>query len=821
MRRLYSLVLVLAALALVFVAAVAVLQSGWFKNKVREGIVAEVENSTGGRVEIGEFNYNWRNSTAEVSQFVLHGTEPTGAPALFRASRIHVGLKIISFIERTTDIASLSVEKPEIHILVKADGTTNLPTPKAVRRGDLVAEILNLKVQHFTLAGGVAEYNSQRIPLDLRADNLTASLRYLGTPSRYAGEISSHQVHVSGGSFHDEAFDLVTKLAIERNRIQIENATLTQNRSTMQLSGTLADVGAPRAELQVKSRLFVADLPKSLKLPIESRGEIAFTGTASIASLPLRYTIEGRVNGRNLAFESKTLRLRNAAVSSAISVTPAGIQLQNLDVAALDGHFRGSATLQDLKRFQVKGVIEGFSVQQLAAIEGQTLSELNGTLTGPVEAQGVVAANAIEDLKLHATLQIVPGQTGVPIGGSLEANYDQRAGIVQFGNSNLTLGTTVVTTTGNLGQALTMHLTSSNLHDFMLALPLIGETAPQNFPIKLVRGGTAQFDGTVVGPLANSTISGRLQLTTFEVEKQSFHSLDATLDATKTRLHVRALTVDGDPGHLTGSGELGLVDWRPVAQSPLQASVQVSRPLSKLAYLPVTAALSAAGTVSGTYGSPQAAGHVQLEKVAAYDESFNRVVADVKYLDQTIEVLSGRATSGKAEVDFSGVYNYPVADPESGRTRFHISSKAFPLAQIRAVASRRKGVEGQVDVQANGDAHFVKGDFQLDDLDGQVSLHNAAVDGKRLGDIQAVAKTRGQTLDISADADLRGTQDTRKRRMAAHRRLSGPGRGDDSAHDVCDGEGPDPRGYGAGFAIRWFSIRGGNGVRSDSGNRTL
>ena len=45
----------LAGLALVFVAAVLVLRSAWFNEKVRERVVSTVETATGGRGEAGSF----------------------------------------------------------------------------------------------------------------------------------------------------------------------------------------------------------------------------------------------------------------------------------------------------------------------------------------------------------------------------------------------------------------------------------------------------------------------------------------------------------------------------------------------------------------------------------------------------------------------------------------------------------------------------------------------------------------------------------------------------------------------------------------------
>ena len=114
---------------LVSAVAVIVLRSEWFKNKIREKIVWVTERATGGRVEIGRFSYDWRDLTAEVAPFVLHGSEPASAPALLRADKIKIRLRIISLLEKKVDIALLVFESPSVYVTVAADGTTNVPRP--------------------------------------------------------------------------------------------------------------------------------------------------------------------------------------------------------------------------------------------------------------------------------------------------------------------------------------------------------------------------------------------------------------------------------------------------------------------------------------------------------------------------------------------------------------------------------------------------------------------------------------------------------------------------------------------------------------------
>ena len=95
----------LAGLALiVVVAAILVLRSAWFNEKVRERVVSTVATAPGGRVEAGSFQFDWRRLRAQIGAFAIHCTEAAGKPPLFRARTIAVGLKIISILERRVDI---------------------------------------------------------------------------------------------------------------------------------------------------------------------------------------------------------------------------------------------------------------------------------------------------------------------------------------------------------------------------------------------------------------------------------------------------------------------------------------------------------------------------------------------------------------------------------------------------------------------------------------------------------------------------------------------------------------------------------------------
>ena len=157
-------------------------------------------------------------------------------------------------------------------------------------------------------------------------------------------------------------------------------------------------------------------------------------------SSPFEYRLEGKLNGRDLAYASKDLAIRNIALSSPVEVTPSGITLHDLEIAALHGHFRGSAQFADFKKLSVKGTAKDFSLKELATLGARNSGELSGILSGTVGLEGVVAKGGLAGVNAQAKLDIVPGKGGVPVQGQVSVNYDQRAGSIALGNSQVTLG---------------------------------------------------------------------------------------------------------------------------------------------------------------------------------------------------------------------------------------------------------------------------------------------------------------------------------------------------------------------------------------------
>src|SRR5580658_6328929 len=118
MRTLRNIAIAAVALILIVgIAAVLLVQTAWFRNYVKQTIITSIEDSTGGRVEVGSFQFDWTHLRAVLTDSVLHGNEPSGAPPLLRVARIQLDLHLFT-IHGFWNIAALDIDQPQANVIV-------------------------------------------------------------------------------------------------------------------------------------------------------------------------------------------------------------------------------------------------------------------------------------------------------------------------------------------------------------------------------------------------------------------------------------------------------------------------------------------------------------------------------------------------------------------------------------------------------------------------------------------------------------------------------------------------------------------------------
>ena len=114
----------------VAIVTLMVVQTAWFREAVRQKIIATTTEATGGRVELGSFDFDVSDLRATVTNFVIHGREPQTAAPFVRVDKVVVDLRFFTSLKHIVDIRHLGVERPRVNVMVFADGTTSIPSPK-------------------------------------------------------------------------------------------------------------------------------------------------------------------------------------------------------------------------------------------------------------------------------------------------------------------------------------------------------------------------------------------------------------------------------------------------------------------------------------------------------------------------------------------------------------------------------------------------------------------------------------------------------------------------------------------------------------------
>ncbi len=163
----------------VFVGAAWYLTSAGFRAYVRNRVIADLENVTGGRVELGSLQWNLSQLHITADNLTIHGLEgPSEAPYV-HADRVDMRLKIFSLLGRRFGFRSFEVDRPVIHLEVKADGSTNQPKPKVAQNAaSTMQRLLDLQVDRAEIRDGTLLVNDLTLPFQLKAERIAAQMDY-------------------------------------------------------------------------------------------------------------------------------------------------------------------------------------------------------------------------------------------------------------------------------------------------------------------------------------------------------------------------------------------------------------------------------------------------------------------------------------------------------------------------------------------------------------------------------------------------------------------------------------------------------------------
>jgi translocation and assembly module TamB len=295
-RLLWNIGGLVVALAAVVAALCFWTTTPGFENLVRGRMVARLEATTGGRVEIHSFHWRLMDLEAEANGVVIHGLEEQGEAPYAQLDRLRVRLSVLGFWSPRILLRDLEVAGPRLHIIFYPDGSTNQPKPRETSEGEPVLDTLfDLKAGHVAVEQGVIDLDNRAAnldfqnrfqPLDFQANDASVVMKYMP-----AGGGNQESYHVEAGvrdlslvrdagsrsapapvhGFVQASIDLTRDAAYLRS-LRLTSATRVGHDRTLEISGTLLNFAHPRWQAKAAGELDMRLLDPVLGYPFAPEG---------------------------------------------------------------------------------------------------------------------------------------------------------------------------------------------------------------------------------------------------------------------------------------------------------------------------------------------------------------------------------------------------------------------------------------------------------------------------------------------------------------------------------------------------------------------
>lgn len=640
--RHWALRIVLTAIVVLLLLALGAI---WYANTprfarfVRGKVIAQLEQMTGGRVQMGTFQWSLLHLDFVVNNLTIHGSEAPGQLPYAHVNRLYIRAKIISLFEQKIGLDYFEADHPVVHLIIYPDGSTNQPHPKVrTSNKSAIDTIFNLYVNRAEIRDGVAIVNQRATPFNADANNLGVIVTYVpakaSQPEHYAGKLHLEDLTLRRGNSAEVHSMVDAQLTLERNRVELQSLSLRTGDSQLSLSGTLVNFASPAWSLRVNGSVALASVEALTGIPGINRGQVRMdlqgSGSKSV------FDIKGSTSVRGASYHTGSIHLIGFSADTRLHLTQDELDLTDLRArlgkgGVIDGdlkitHWLHAApppaavpnlppsTSRTKRRAQVvaaKPTVQRGTIHahlhnlDLAAImaivapphftelgfDTQASGDATVEWAGSAQAFGITA-----NINLMPSLVTTAGR--VPMYGEVQAQYSNVTGLVDIHSLDVHTPASEVKVTGSLGaypitrgSNLQVNITTANLSEFNPALTTLGlerngKRGVSALPIAL--HGKADFNGTITQSILNPDVKGHLDASDFDLDistaKTGTHqihwdSIHADADYSSQRILVADAVLTQGPATVNISGGLAAHGstrpWNFDIESEVRANVTV------------------------------------------------------------------------------------------------------------------------------------------------------------------------------------------------------------------------------------------------------
>ncbi|HZS27290.1 MAG TPA: translocation/assembly module TamB domain-containing protein [Candidatus Angelobacter sp.] len=735
-----------------------------FRQDILAKVESSVQESTGAKLEVRDFNLSLSHLSLDLYNVVVHGREADPSQPLLQADHLQVGLTIDSLLHKKWHVRNIAIDHPVVRLAVNKAGENNLPQPQKKSSGSST-NIFDLAIRDLKLDRGEIYYNDQKTPLNAELHDLNVTANYQQAENKYSGELGYNSGKIVYGAYAPVEHNLQATFGLTPQTFTLDKLTLAAGKSTVVLSATVNNYSSPnmQAEGNYEAMLATSDFQRILKNPSVPAGTVRLAGQLQYQAEPNRPMLEtvsvvGTVSSAGLAVKTPSLQTEVRDLYASYKLEHGNAEVKDIRAHILGGTLSGKLTIRDVTGAgvaQLQASVKDLSLEQAqTATRQQSMKPAH--LTGKVNADATAHwAKTLNNLAAHAdaTLDARLGQsTVIPVDGVIHADYAAARKELALTKSYVRTPKTTINLDGKVSDhsQLQVAMNSSDLHELERLANTLRKSTPGPPPQPLGLYGTANMTATVSGLTSAPQIKGQLDARNLRVKGSSWKVLRANFTANPSEASLSNGDLEAQTqGQIKFSAQARLKKWAYVPSNPIMVNLSAAHisvaDLAKLANqnLPVTGTLSVNVALHGSQLNPQGQGTITVANAKVSTETIQRL--DLKFHGDgntvnTNLVVQMPAGTTRANVDYF---------PRNEGYKLNVQAQNFRLEKLQTVQSRNMQIAGAVNLNVNGE-----GTIKDPQLQATLDAPQIRVKDKTIPDIKLQTTVKNQVATIALDSAL-------------------------------------------------------------------
>ncbi|HZU41840.1 MAG TPA: translocation/assembly module TamB domain-containing protein [Terriglobales bacterium] len=764
---------ILILIVIVIVAGFFILRSNKFHQYVIGKAEEKLAESTGGRVVIGSYTFQWHPLTITIHNLVIHGTEPANVRPLLSVDELDLGLKIVSLLHQKIDLKDIEVKHPVVNLVVNRAGKTNIPSPKTPTSNSKPVNVFDLGVNHAVLSGGEVYYLDRKTPLDADLLDLNTLIQFNASKSRYAGSLSYRRGRLKYGTYNPVAHDLDSKFTASPSEFTLNPAILRLENSRLTLHATVTNYKQPDLNGNYDLFLHTADFRHMMKNPSVPVGDITIAGTMKYHDQPGRPALDlvemtGALSSPDLLVETSSARTRVTHLHGSFVLANGDFRARGLAGDLLGGHLDADVGVRNVASTNdqigsLRASIGNLSITDaehaIKTAEGSQVP-VTGRVNGIAEAawHGNMSKTlrARADMTLAGTInppRTAPGAQ-TPLNGAVHLTYVAATQAITLTQTQLQTLATLIRVNGTVANRsnLQVQANTRNLHE-LETLALAFKPATPAKPGQAATPppaiyGVASLNANVTGSTKRPNITGNLNAQNLQVQDTRWKTLQANFSASPSGVKVqRGSLVSATQGTLQFSLSAGLRDWKYEPANPIMVDVVATHmPIDQLAQManvkyPVAGNLSANINIRGSQLNPVGNGNIRLASAHFDGFAVPRLTVDFRGNGNAVNTTTNASIAGGTIV--ANVAYFPKQQGYDAQ----LNIRQIHLGQVQKLSAMQ--IAGLLNATASG-----RGTIKDPQLDATMTVPQLTMRDKPISGITARIGVANQQANLVVDSTI-------------------------------------------------------------------